>query len=291
MSASNQPAAENVIEPTVETFTQDVIERSKQTPVVIDFWAEWCQPCRLLAPILEKLAAEFQGKFVLAKVNVDQQPDIAASFNVESIPAVYAVRDGAIADMFVGVRPEPQLREWIERILPTPADTFMALARQLEATDPPAAEAKYRAAIELSPREPAPKISLARLLLNQGRLDDSHQLIEELAARGYLEPEAEKIKAEVDLRRQGQEAGSVDACRAAVAAQPADRSLQFKLAESLAAAGSFEEALQTALLLVQQDRKQTGEQARELMVRIFQTLPADSELTTVYRRKLSAALY
>jgi putative thioredoxin len=281
----------HVIEPTTETFPREVVERSKEVPVVVDFWAEWCQPCRMLGPVLEKLASEFQGKFVLAKVNVDQNQQLAASFQVESIPAVYAVRDGAIADMFVGVQPEPVLRQWIERLLPTPAERLVSEARQLEGTDPKQAEAKYREAAALEPREPTAKIGLARVLLAQGRADESKQVIEELAARGFLEPEAEKVQAELDLRLKAREAGGVDQIRAAVAANPNDRNLQLKLGEALAAAGVYEEALQTLLTLVQQDRKATGESARKIMVDVFQILPADSELTSVYRRKLSQALY
>lgn len=290
MSTTNKPTP-HVIEPTTETFQQDVVERSKEVPVVVDFWAHWCQPCRLLAPILEKLADEFGGKFVLAKVNVDQSPEIAGSFGVQSIPAVFAVRGGEIVDYFVGIQPEPELRQWIERQFPTPAETLLAEARQLEATDPNAAEAKYREASLLIPRESAPKIGLARTLLAQGRIDDAERILEELAARGFLEPEADKLKAEVELRLKARDAGSVEQCRAAIAAHPEDKSLHLKLAEALAAEGKHEEALETALKLVQQDRKTLGEPARAVMVSIFQMLSPDSELTSTYRRKLSSALY
>jgi putative thioredoxin len=120
-----------VIEATAKSLQQDVIERSQSVPVVIDFWAEWCGPCRMLGPVLEKLASEYNGKFLLAKVNVDTESELAAQFGVRSIPAVFAVRGGKAVDGFVGVQPESAIRAWIDRLLPTPAETLAAEAALL----------------------------------------------------------------------------------------------------------------------------------------------------------------
>ncbi|HVW03052.1 MAG TPA: thioredoxin [Planctomycetaceae bacterium] len=280
-----------IIDATLETFGEKVIDRSEQLPVVIDFWATWCGPCQQLGPVLEKLAREYNGQFLLAKVDVDKEPDIAGHFGVQSIPQVFAVRDKQIVEQFTGSLPEEQIRQWLSAILPNPYETLVAEAKKLEATDPPAAEGKYRAAIELQPAESPAKIGLAQVLLGQNRDEESRKLIDELEARGYLEPEADHIKAELEVRAAAQEAGGVSESRAAVAADPNNLELQLKLAEALAAAHKYTEALDICLGLVEKDKAKMGEPARELMVRVFQILGNTSELTQTYRRKLAVALY
>jgi putative thioredoxin len=280
-----------ILETTDAAFDADVVERSKQQPVVVDFWAEWCQPCRLLTPILEKLADEYHGKFVLVKAHTEQTRAAAARLGVQSIPAVYGFREGELLDAFVGVLPEGQLRVWLDRLVPTEAELRVAEARKLEASDATAAEAAFREAVALDANLATAKIGLAGLLLRAGRNDESRELIEQLQRRGHLEPEAEKIKAELDVQALGQQAGDVDACRAAVAENREDLALRFRLAEALAAGGQYEEALQIALQLIREDKQQFGESAKQLMVDIFQLLPDDSELTSTYRRQLATALY
>ncbi len=279
-----------IIEATTETFQRDVVERSREIPVVVDFWAAWCQPCRMLAPILEKLANEYQGRFLLVKADTEKVPDIAAGFGVRSIPAVYAVRDGQIVDSFVGVIPETTIRNWLDQLMPTEAELAVNEARHLEADNPAAAEAKYREILERDPNMIKAKIGLARVLLAQGQTVECHSILESLERRGFLEPEAEALKAELTLREGAEEAGDVDAARAALAADPLNLELRFKLAEALAAARQYVEALEICLDLVERDRKGVGEEARKLMLAIFQLMPADSEVVSDYRRRLSFVL-
>jgi len=292
MSTTTTATTPFVIEATGRNFQQDVIERSHAVPVVVDFWATWCAPCRTLSPVLERLAREYDGRFVLAKVESDREPELAAQFGVRSIPAVFGVRDGRAIDVFVGVQPESMIRTWLDRLLPTPADTLAAEARALELTDPRAAEAKYKAALALEADLPAAQTGLARISLEQGRLDDALAWITALERRGFLEPEAEKVKAELTLRIQAQQAGgiSLEAARGALATSPNDANLKFQLAEALAAAGQYADALALCLELVERGGKTIGERARQTMVAIFQLLPPDSELVTEYQRLLSLAL-
>jgi putative thioredoxin len=280
-----------VIEVTEATFDKEVVARSSAVPVVVDFWAPWCQPCRILGPRLEKLAEEYGGRFVLAKADTEQVPKVAAEFGIRSIPAVFGMRDGQIVDSFVGALPEPAIRQWIERLLPSPAESLAAEAKQLATTDPQAGEAKYREALALAPNDPAIQTGLARLLLDRGQTEESRAIVEGLERRGFLEPAAERLKAEIGLRMQADEGGGVERCRAEAAAHPGDLGRQLKLAEALAAAGQFPEALERCLALVEADRKGVGEEARQTMLRVFQLLPADSDLTDEYRRKLSLALF
>ena len=139
---------------TAETFDRDVIEQSFARPVVVDFWAEWCAPCRTLGPVLEALVKEYGGKFALAKADTEALPEIASQFGVRSIPAVFGVRDGRVVNSFVGAIPESSIRDWLDRLLPTPAEEAMAEARRLEPTDPASAEPLYRAALEPGPNDP-----------------------------------------------------------------------------------------------------------------------------------------
>lgn len=280
-----------IIETTPETFQKDAVERSREVPVVIDFWAAWCQPCRMLGPILERLANEYQGKFVLVKADTEALPEIAAAFGVESIPAVFALRDGRLVDQFVGVLPESRIRTWLTGVLPSPAEQLAAEARELERTDLQAAESKYREAIQQSPNETAAQIGLARVLLRQNRLDESRRILDELASAGALGPDGEQLRAEIMLHERSKEVGSVDQARAAAEAEPENLQLQLNLARALAAAGRYEEALETALGVVQKDRRQFGEPAREFMVGVFHLLGPDSDLASAYRRKLALALY
>src|SRR5579875_3778473 len=221
-----------VIEATSQNFEREVIERSAEVPVVIDFWAEWCGPCRMLGPVLERLAGEYGGQFVLAKVDTEREPGLAAEFGVRSIPAVFAVRGGRAVDAFVGVQPEAAIRAWIDRLLPTPAERVAAEGRRLEASDPRAAEARYNTALSLDPDIIPAQIGLARIALADGRLEDAQARILEMERKfGVLEPEAEKVKAEITLRLQSQQAGgSVEAARAALAERPDDPELKFRLA-------------------------------------------------------------
>ena len=280
-----------VIETSDADFERDVIQGSLKQPVVVDFWAQWCGPCRMLGPVLEKLAEEAQGQFVLAKAEVERNQQVAAAWGVSSIPAVFGVRGGQVVDQFIGVLPEPQLREWLARLQPSPAEKLAAEAAELESRDRAAAEAKLREALTLEPKQDSLKLKLARLLLAQDRAEESEVLLQELADRGYLEPDAEKLQAELALRRMAVESGGVEQALAAVAAAPRDFQAKWKLAQALAGERKYEEALQQALELVQLDRRGLGEPARELMVELFRVLGPDNELTSTYRRKLSSALY
>jgi len=281
-------SSQHVIEATSETFGRDVIERSSTVPVVVDFWASWCGPCRLLSPILEKLASEYGGRFLLAKVDIDQSPEVAGQFGIRSIPAVFGVRDGAVADAFMGVQPETVIRTWIDGLLPTEAESLAEAARRLESSDPRAAEAKYGQALALQADLPQAQIGLARIALAEGQIEDATARLAALERRGFLEPEAERLKAALILQAQG--TSSVDSARALLAAHPDVLKLKFALAEALAAAGQYADALALCLDLVERDRKGVGEQARQVMVAIFQLLPPGDELVTEYQRQLSLVL-
>ena len=290
MSTTPSESPARVVDATRATFEREVIERSKSVPVVVDFWAAWCAPCRMLGPVLERLAAEYDGRFVLVKADTEALGDVASAFGVRGIPAVFGLRDGKIVDTFTGVLPEQQIRHWLDRLLPTPAQRLALDAAALEGSDPDAAEAAYRAALELEPRAVRAKIGLARVLEALGRLDEARAAILELEGRGFLEPEAEAVKARLALDAAAADAGDLASARLEADANPDSLDARFRLAEALAAAGEHEEALALCLDLVERDRKGVGERARQTMLALFNLLPPGDPLATEYRRKLSFVL-
>jgi len=275
-----------IVDTTSETFETDVIARSRELPVVVDFWAEWCAPCRMLGPILEKLATEYAGRFVLVRADSDRLPEAAMSFGVQSIPAVFGVMDGQIVDAFTGALPEPQIRQWLDRIL---LSDCLAQAGRLETSDPKQAETKYREVLEAAPNESAASIGLTRVLLAQDREDEARDIIRQLEGRGFLEPEAEKVKAHLQLRDSSNI--DVDSRREAAEANPDNLQAQLELGEALAGNARYQEALDVFLALVERDRHGVGESARKMMIDVFRVLPDDSDLVSEYRRKLSTVLY
>jgi len=285
---SNSPFVVNV---TKATFQQDVVQKSMDLPIVIDFWAPWCGPCRQLAPILESLADEMGGKFILAKVNTDEEPELAQAFRIESLPTVFAFSQGQPIDQFVGLLTAEQAREWVTRLLPSPAQILVQEAMALAETDPKAAELKYREALELAPGEDTLKICLASVILKQGRLDECATILEELEKRGFLEPDAERLKSELDVRRSAAESGGVEVARTAAEADPDNLSLQIQLADAYAASQQHKKALEICLSVVQRDFGDARNLAKTTMVKIFDMLGPGSELTGEYRRKLATALY
>jgi putative thioredoxin len=245
----------------------------------------------MLGPLLEKVVEKHAGAVLLAKVDTEQMPQIAEQFGVSSIPAVFGLRGGRIVDQFIGLLSEPELERFVAGLLPSAAETLLADARAVLQSDPSAAEAKIGAAIAEAPELVDAKLALLELLWSQRRESEVRELLAQLEARGFLEPAAEAIKAALAIDTAGRAGGGLEASRARAAAAPDDLQLQFELVRALAAAGDYPAALESSLKLLQRDRKQYGQQVRELMVDIFRVLPADSPLTTEYRRKLSTALY
>ena len=269
----------------------EIVDRSHELPVVVDFWAPWCQPCRTLGPVLEKLANEGRGQFLLVKVNIDEYQELAQAFRVSSIPAVFALKDGQLADQFVGVKDETELRAWLQSLGPSPTEDLLRRGQELAETDPLAAEQAYREALSLEPDNDAIRVALAGILAQQEKDDEARRIIEDLEKRGFLEPEAQQIKSGLELRASAEEAGDVTELRTAVANNPDDLKLQVQLAETLAAHKQFEEAMRICLDVIHSDRDGVGQEARASILKMFDLVGSGSPLVTEYRRKLATALY
>lgn len=279
-----------IVNVTDADFEAEVLQRSREVPVVLDFWAPWCGPCRLLGPILEKLAVDFDGQFVLVKANTDEAPRAAGEFQVEGIPAVFALRDGAPIDFFTGALPEPAIREWLQRILPSPTERKRKQAEMLQVADPEQAAQLLREILADDANDASAKILLAEISLEQGRGDEAEKLLAELEARGYLEPAAERLKAELHLAKSTGASESSAALAELAAKSPQDLALQVRLARALAAEKQFEAALKTALAVVRIDMGEYRKEAKTLMVDLLRLMPDDSPVAATYQRKLSTAL-
>ncbi len=282
----------SIINTTMETFREDVIQQSLTRPVIVDFWAEWCGPCRQLIPLLEKLTSEAKGSFCLVKVNVDECPEIAGAFGVQSIPFVVAMIEGQPASHFAGVKSEPELREWLKSFMPSPAAEAFEQG-QLHETEGSIelAEASYRKAAELEPDAAEFRIAHARVLIELNRDQEAREILDELNKRGFLEPEAQALVTQLDLRTQVEESGGVIEARKALEANPSDLTLQLKLAEAYGADSRFEEACTMLLEIVQKDRSGVGTQAKEAMVGLLTIMGPKSKLASEFRRKLATAFY
>jgi putative thioredoxin len=283
--------SEWVREVTEADFEREVIEASRTRPVVVDFWAPWCQPCLMLGPVLERAVAERGGEVILAKVNLDEAPRLAEVYAVSSIPAVKAFRDGRVFREFVGLLPEQYLRSFLDEIMPTPADRLVAQARGLEAANPTEAERLYRAAIEAQRNHEAARVGLARVLVAQGKADEVEAVLEPIGAEGEVGEEAQRLKARAFFLRLVKDLGDERAARQRLAAQPDSASARYEVAGLLAAKGEYAEALPLLLEAGERDLKLATTKVREAMVQVFYALGANHPLANEYRAKLSRLLY
>lgn len=278
------------IEAGEDNFEADVLERSHEVPVLVDFWAPWCGPCRVLGPVLEKLADEYSGKFVLAKINVDESPSLAGAFGVQGIPAVKLIKDGEIAGEFTGALPEPAVREMLSRYLPSEYDEQADEAADLEEQGKPAeAQAIYQSILDAEPTHAKSLLGLGRVLMNEGDRDDALKNLERISPAAEERKIADRLIARLQL--QGDQSTDEATLRQKLAAQPDSLEARFELAQALAANEKFEEALSEFLDIVKSDREFRDDGARKAMVQIFDVLPPDDPLIDKYRSELAKVLF
>ncbi len=278
-----------VIETGDRDFETAVIEGSKHTPMVVDFWAPWCAPCRTLGPLLERLAEEHRGAFVLAKVNVDESPGLSQALNVQSIPMVVGFRDGQVVAEFVGALPEAAVREFLAKVLPSEGDRLAAMGRQLlTAGKSERAESTFRQALDLDARSDAALLGLASILAERSEYTEALLLLDRVRP-GSARPDADRLAAEIRIRQAG--GGDEHALRAKLAADPGDLATRITLGQVLAAATRYREALQEYLEVVRRDRTFRDGAARKAMLDIFDLLGPGNEIVEHYRSELAKVLF
>ena len=282
---------------TGQTFQSDVISASHEVPVLVDFWAPWCGPCRALGPMLKRLEQDSAGRFRLVKINSDENPELSAQFNVRSIPYVVAFVDGRPVDSFVGVLPESQLRAFIDRVAPNPSEIERRKAAALaEAGDRAGALASVRAALALDSANDDARLDLAQLLLeieatpSAEAIADAGEALAKVAALTRQTARFRALQTRVDSLLQAARLPSVEELQSRVVAQPADLRVRADLAKLLVAQGRYEQALDQLLEIVARDRAFDDDYARKAMLALFELLADRPVVVGDYRRRLAAAL-
>ena len=293
------PAPDLIKDTTTQTFVKDVIEESKRQPVLIDFWAPWCGPCRQLTPILEKAVRAARGKVKLVKMNIDEHPAIPGQMGIQSIPAVIAFVGGQPADGFMGALPESQVNAFIEKLtkgVPAAGEPNMAeLLQEAEAAlaegDPATSAQIYAEVLAVDATNIAALAGLAKCYLTAGAVEKAKQTLAMVPESKRGDAAVKAVQAAIDLAEQAESLGPVTELEQKVAANPLDHQARFDLATALNAQGKRREATDQLLEIVKRDRKWNDDGARKQLVQFFEAWGGGDEATIEGRKRLSTILF
>jgi putative thioredoxin len=275
-----------VLDVTDDTFATEVLDRSRTMPVVVDFWAPWCGPCRVLGPIIERVAGEYAGEVQLAKLNTDENPRVAMEYRIQGIPAVKAFVNGRVAAEFTGAVPEAQVRAFFKRIAPSPEARAAREAQDFAQQDPAEAERRFREVLSSSPNNADAIVGLAGILIRRGETEEANQWLE----RAPTDRRAKVLRHQIFLEGFAKKHARED-LEGEVRANPRDARARYRWGVMLAARKQYEAALDELLESVRIDRSFADGAARKAMLAVFDILGLESELTRDYQRRLSTVLF
>jgi putative thioredoxin len=291
-------AAAAVKDVTTASFMAEVVDASFDQPVIVDFWAPWCGPCKQLGPILEKVVRGANGAVRMVKLNIDENPEIAQQMRIQSIPAVYAFKDGRPVDGFVGALPESQVKQFVQRLGgggggPSPVDEALAMAKEAVQTgDHASAVALYSQILQHEPEHIEALGGLARALVARGELDKAQQALARVPKESANHADIVAARAALELAEQAQKAmGSAGKLRARLEQNPDDHEARLELATALFGSGEREAAVDELLTLFRRDRKWNEEAARKQLVKFFEAMGPTDPLTLSARRRLSSLMF
>jgi putative thioredoxin len=277
---------------TVENFQQVVLQTSMSRPVLVDFWAEWCNPCKSLMPTLAKLTDEYQGKFILAKVNTEEQQQLASHFGIRSIPCVKLFLKGEMVDEFMGALPEAEIRSFIDKYIPRESDGPLAQAEQLLLQgDADSAGALIQQAAQMDPGSPRVMLTNARYLATIGKLDEAQKQIEALPAEEKNKPEVTALLARLQFDNSNDDLPPAEVLEQRLQENPSDSEARHQLASHRIRQNDLEGALELLLALMQKDREYGDDAARKDMLRIFDMLGGQGDLVKRYRSRMFNILH
>ncbi len=280
-----------IFEVNADNFEQVVIEGSSSAPVLVDFWADWCNPCRMLMPVLAKLAQEYNGQFILAKVNSDANQELSARYGVRSLPTVKLFKNGQPVDEFMGALPESAVREFLDKHIERESDKLCDLAAEAQSTgDHERARALLQQANTIDPGRPRVITELATLLADGGEYDKADELLQSLPADERAKAPAAGLLARMGFVREAADFPAIDELREKVAQNPDDLEARHALAIRLAAQNDYREAMDQLLEIMRKDRGFRDDLARKTLLKIFDLLGNDP-LVAEYRRKMANLLY
>jgi putative thioredoxin len=285
-----------VTDTTTQGFVKDVIEASRKQPVLVDFWAPWCGPCKQLTPILEKVVRSAKGKVTLVKMNIDDHPEIPGQMGIQSIPAVIAFVNGQPVDGFMGALPESQVAGFIERLIKEPIgaddnDALKAADEALKQGDVSAAATLYAQILAKEPTDVAALAGLARCYVQTGALDQAKQTLALVPEAKHKDPAVGAARAALELAEQAKSLGPITELQQKVAANPLDHQARFDLAVALNAKGQCKEAADHLLDIIKRDRKWNDDGARKQLVQFFEAWGPTDEATLEGRKRLSSILF
>jgi putative thioredoxin len=296
-AAATTDGANLITNGSTATFMADVVDASHDVAVIVDFWAPWCGPCKQLGPAIEKAVRDARGAVRLVKINIDENPELAQQMRIQSIPAVYAFKDGRPVDGFVGALPESQVKQFVGRLAagggPSPIEEAVALAKEaLAAGDAPRAGNIFTQVLQHEPENIEALAGLARIALDRKDYAKARDILARVPADGANHQDVVAVRTGLELAEAGDKAaGAVGEFKARLERDPKDHQARYDLAAALFAAGQREEAIDQLLELVRRDRAWNEEAARKQLVKFFEAMGHSDPLTVAARRRLSSILF